>query len=129
MAGEWTHTHLGDVTDLLTGFPFKSEHYVEDLSAPRLLRGDNVAQGVLRWDGAKRWPTNGANDVVPYQLREGDVILAMDRPWIEAGLKYASVRSSDLPMLAGVTEIHCLPTTRCLPLFRDARSNPRRRDV
>ena len=99
MAGEWTTFRLGDVADLLTGFPFKSEYYVEDASAPRLLRGDNVAQGALRWDGAKRWPTSTANDVTPYWLREGDVILAMDRPWIEAGLKYASVRSSDLPAL------------------------------
>ena len=99
MAGEWTTAHLGDVADLLTGFPFKSQHYVEDSSAPRLLRGDNVVQGVLRWDGAKRWPTEGADDLDQYHLREGDVILAMDRPWIEAGLKYASVRPSDLPAL------------------------------
>src|SRR5947208_40431 len=34
-----------------------------------------------------------------FQLREGDVVLAMDRPWIEAGLKYASVRRCDLPSL------------------------------
>jgi type I restriction enzyme S subunit len=99
MAGEWTPAHLGDVTDLLTGFPFKSERYVDESSAPRLLRGDNVAQGELRWDGAKRWPIDAADDIALYQLREGDVILAMDRPWIEAGLKYASVRRSDLPAL------------------------------
>ena len=98
MAGEWTTARLGEVTDLMTGFPFKSERYVEDASAPRLLRGDNVAQGVLRWDGAKRWPAI-APDVAPYQLREGDVIVAMDRPWIEAGLKYASIQASDLPAL------------------------------
>lgn len=99
MADDWTPVHLGDVTDILTGFPFKSERYVEDASAPRLLRGDNVAQGVLRWDSAKRWPSDDAEEVTPYKLREGDVILAMDRPWIEAGLKYASVRQSDLPAL------------------------------
>lgn len=99
MAGEWVRVQLGEVTDLLTGFPFKSERYVEDPSAPRLLRGDNVAQGVLRWDGAKRWPRNAENGIEPYWLREGDVILAMDRPWIEAGLKYAAVRRSDLPAL------------------------------
>lgn len=99
MAGEWVKVQLGEVTDLLTGFPFKSERYVEDPSAPRLLRGDNVAQGVLRWDGAKRWPRNAENGIEPYWLREGDVILAMDRPWIEAGLKYAAVRRSDLPAL------------------------------
>ncbi|MBX9854205.1 MAG: restriction endonuclease subunit S [Gemmatimonadaceae bacterium] len=99
MGGEWVTVQLGEVTDLLTGFPFKSERYVKDPSAPRLLRGDNVAQGVLRWDGAKRWPRNAENGIEPYWLREGDVIVAMDRPWIEAGLKYAAVRRSDLPAL------------------------------
>jgi type I restriction enzyme S subunit len=39
------------------------------------------------------------NDVADYWLREGDIILAMDRPWIDAGLKYASIRRADLPSL------------------------------
>jgi type I restriction enzyme, S subunit len=34
-----------------------------------------------------------------YQLREDDVVLAMDRPWIEAGLKYATISKYDLPCL------------------------------
>jgi type I restriction enzyme S subunit len=34
-----------------------------------------------------------------YQLRDGDVVLAMDRPWIEAGLKYAAISTYDLPCL------------------------------
>jgi type I restriction enzyme S subunit len=97
MAGEWKSVQLGDVVDLLTGFPFKSQHYVDDPSAARLLRGDNVAQGTLRWDGARRWPGDRVDGLKEYELREGDVILAMDRPWIEAGLKYAAVRASDLP--------------------------------
>ena len=99
MAREWRTVRLGDVTDLLTGYPFTSEAYTEDSSAPRLLRGDNVAQGVLRWDGVKRWPKYATHDFEQYWLIEGDVILAMDRPWIEAGLKYAAVRRSDLPAL------------------------------
>jgi type I restriction enzyme S subunit len=99
MAGDWATVRLGDVTDLLTGFPFKSDGYVADDTSPRLLRGDNVAQGTLRWDGAKRWPQDSISHVADYRLREGDVILAMDRPWIDAGLKYASVRDTDLPAL------------------------------
>src|SRR6516162_5140810 len=99
MVGEWPVIRLGDVTDLLTGFPFKSELYTEDPSAPRLLRGDNIAQGVLRWDGVKRWPNNATEGMKEYWLRAGDVVLAMDRPWIEAGLKYAAIRESDLPTL------------------------------
>ncbi len=96
---EWTTVRLGDVTDLLTGFPFRSDHYISDTEAPRLLRGDNIAQGRLRWHGAKRWSAEAAAAMEQFCLSEGDVVLAMDRPWIEAGLKFASVQRSDLPAL------------------------------
>ncbi len=95
----WPTVRLGDVADLLTGFPFRSDHYVSDSAAPRLLRGDNIAQGRLRWHGAKRWSAEAAAGMEQFCLCEGDVVLAMDRPWIEAGLKFASVRRSDLPAL------------------------------
>ena len=96
---EWSRVRLGDTADLLTGFPFKSDRYVSDSAAPRLLRGDNIAQGHLRWDGVKRWPAEAVAPNAQFWLREGDVVLAMDRPWIEAGLKFSSVRRSDLPAL------------------------------
>ena len=95
MSGQRT-VQLGDVVAYQTGFPFKSKDYAE--SGVALLRGDNIAQGTLRWDGAKFWPSSTA-DVEKFNLRHGDVVLAMDRPWIEAGLKYASVRNADLPSL------------------------------
>ena len=96
---QWPTVQLGEVIDLLTGFPFKSATYTDDLEAPRLLRGDNVVQGALRWNGAKRWPLKAINGNTKYWLHEGDVVLAMDRPWIEAGLKYSLVRETDLPAL------------------------------
>lgn len=99
MQGEWPIVELGSVADLLTGFPFKSSSYSTNPTSPRLLRGDNVAQGVLRWEGAKRWSKSATSDFGQYWLKEGDVILAMDRPWIDAGLKYAAVRKLDLPAL------------------------------
>ncbi|MBZ9795738.1 restriction endonuclease subunit S [Mesorhizobium sp. ES1-4] len=94
---DWPMVKLGDVADFLTGFPFKSASYSDAVSDPRLLRGDNIAQGTLRWDNAKRWPLTLTDDVSPYRLEQRDVVLAMDRPWIDAGLKYATVRSDDLP--------------------------------
>ena len=96
---EWATVRLGDVADLLTGFPFRSDRYISDSEAPRLLRGDNVAQGRLRWHGVKRWSAEAAAAMEQFWLSEGDVVLAMDRPWIEAGLKFASVQRSDLPAL------------------------------
>ena len=90
---------LGDVADFLTGFPFKSTDYTEDFSGVRLLRGDNIVQGALRWEGVKRWPANLAIQHDLYRLLPGDVVLAMDRPWIEAGLKYAALTEDDCPSL------------------------------
>lgn len=95
----WTHTSLGQVVDLITGFAFKSADFSDDPTNPKLLRGDNVVQGAFRWEGAKYWPRDRVDGLAGYALREGDVILAMDRPWIEAGLKRAMVRDSDLPAL------------------------------
>lgn len=90
---------LADHVDLLTGFPFKSADYSQDSDDVRLLRGDNVVQGALRWDNAARWSRRQISDVTRYELRPGDVVLAMDRPWIEAGLKYARIGDLDVPSL------------------------------
>jgi type I restriction enzyme S subunit len=95
---KWPLVALGDHVDILTGFPFKSGHYVSE-GGVRLLRGDNIVQGALRWDAAKRWPQHMTSEYEPYQLARGDLVLAMDRPWIEAGLKYAALGSRDLPCL------------------------------
>ncbi|MBA3393281.1 MAG: restriction endonuclease subunit S [Deltaproteobacteria bacterium] len=96
---EWVETDLGSVVDIKTGFPFKSEQYTRDPDDPRLLGGDNIAQACLRWENVRRWPRSLTADVGPYWLRDGDVVLAMDRPWIEAGLKRAVVHERDLPAL------------------------------
>ncbi|MCT0224112.1 restriction endonuclease subunit S [Synechococcus sp. CS-1328] len=53
----------------------------------------------MRWDGVKRWPFAERGQYSTYELREDDVVLAMDRPWIEAGLKYATISKHDLPCL------------------------------
>jgi type I restriction enzyme, S subunit len=99
MCADWATVRLGEVASILTGFPFKSQHYIGDPTAPRLIRGDNIAQGWLRWDGVKRWPNSMASNLDDYWLAPEDIVLAMDRPWIEAGLKYACLSSHDLPAL------------------------------
>lgn len=96
---DWLEVRLGDVSQLLTGFPFQSGKYTDDDNGIRLLRGDNIGQGRLRWENVKRWPRDACAGLEDYWLAEGDVIVAMDRPWIEAGLKYAAVGTEDLPAL------------------------------
>ena len=94
---EWKIEKLRGKIKLQTGFPFKSSGYVTQ--GIKLLRGDNVVQGSLRWEEVKYWPASEISKYEGYQLEEGDVILAMDRPWIDAGLKYAVISTCDLPCL------------------------------
>lgn len=99
MAGEGRRTTLDEAAELLTGFPFKSAEFSDAPTDIRLLRGDNVAQGTLRWDGVRRWPSTKIDEFRNFLLRPGDVVLAMDRPWIEAGLKHATLTEADCPSL------------------------------
>ena len=95
----WVEKTLGEEIDLLAGFAFKSAQYTNRDQDVRLLRGDNIIQGCLRWDDVKKWPANDVDAYESYQLREGDVVLAMDRPWVKAGLKHATISPDDLPCL------------------------------
>ncbi|MBT9555751.1 MAG: restriction endonuclease subunit S [Myxococcales bacterium] len=99
MGSEWKPTSLGEVADLLTGYPFKSQYYTQDKGDPRLVGGDNVVQGSLRWDNVRRWPREMVAGLESYWLAPGDVVLAMDRPWIDAGLKRAAIGVGDVPAL------------------------------
>lgn len=99
IAKKWPLVKLGDHVDLVTGYPFKSAGYVDDPEGVRLIRGANVSQERLVWDDTKRWSVTDMEAYENYQLKVGDVILAMDRPWIQAGLKQAVVTTRDLPAL------------------------------
>lgn len=92
-------TTLGDEIDILAGFAFKSAQYTDSEDSVRLLRGDNIVQGSLRWDDVKKWSAFDTSEYSRYQLREGDIVLAMDRPWVKAGLKHAMISELDLPCL------------------------------
>ncbi|THJ46122.1 restriction endonuclease subunit S [Aeromonas veronii] len=97
MCSEWPLILLRDFVDLLAGFAFKSTGYSDGQDDVRLLRGDNIAPGRVRWDGVKRWSRENAVGLERYALEPGDVVLAMDRPWIPAGLKVAQVQAADTP--------------------------------
>lgn len=92
---------LGDAADMLVGFAFKSSGFLDaDAEGVRILRGDNVQQGYIRWgDKTKKWSLTEYDDLERYQLAEGDVILAMDRPIVGDGLKMAWIKGDDLPAL------------------------------
>lgn len=95
----WVETRLDAEVDLLAGFAFKSAQYTDATDDVRLLRGDNIVPGALRWVDVKRWPASDTAEYERYQLHADDVVLAMDRPWIKGGLKRAQISDDDLPCL------------------------------
>jgi type I restriction enzyme S subunit len=98
-ASDHIATTLGTEVDLVAGFAFSSSRYSNNENDIRLLRGDNIMQGYLRWEDVKRWPMSDRAAHGKFALKEGDVVLAMDRPWVKAGLKRAQMTATDLPCL------------------------------
>ncbi|MBD1930424.1 MULTISPECIES: restriction endonuclease subunit S [Cyanophyceae] len=91
----WQEVRLGNHVDLLTGFPFKSQQFTDKPNDIPLVKGANVHQGYIDWNTAKRWSASEFSQYKKFQLQPGDVVVAMDRPWIEAGLKYAWIGPND----------------------------------
>ena len=86
---------LGRHAEIQPGFAFKSERFTDDPSDVALVKGENVQQGFIDWDASKYWPAGDADTLRNFELRVGDVVLAMDRPWVTAGLKWAYIKKDD----------------------------------
>ena len=91
--------NLGEVCRFQSGFPFKSSDFVSE--GDRLLRGSNVGVNRLDWssDVTKYFPANRRHEVVDFVLKDGDIVVAMDRPFINEGFKIARIKENDLPAL------------------------------
>jgi type I restriction enzyme, S subunit len=55
----------------------------------------------LNWneDETRYWPSERRNEVKEFILRRGDIVIAMDRPFVSEGFKIAKVMENDLPAL------------------------------
>ena len=83
----WKWVRLATVTDMLSGFAFKSEDFKAE-GKYRLLRGINLGVNDVRWKETVYVDTI-SNRVLDYRLAPGDVVLGLDRPWISDGTRVA----------------------------------------
>lgn len=90
---------LSEVLDMQTGPAFQSKNFTDASQGIRLLRGENIEPGALRWNNTKSWRHDKLEGFEKYFVQENDLILAMDRPVVSAGLKLAVVKKGDLPCL------------------------------
>ena len=92
----WKTYKLSDVADLTTGFPFDGHKYAKE--GIRVVRGDNVTIGSLRWDADKdkRW-NEPFTRAAEFTLQDGDIVIGMDGSRV--GKNRAQISKSDLPLL------------------------------
>ena len=95
MERAWPKVRLADCVDLQAGFAFKSQYFSDDPSDVPLVKGENVSQGRVLWDISKRWAASEWDQLEKFHLVPGDVVVAMDRPWVPAGLKWSFIRNDD----------------------------------
>ncbi len=87
----WEETRMSSIANILTGFAFKSAQYLPNGEGIPLLRGINVGLGRINWKEQADWLDESNPKLQRYRLQKGDIALAMDRPWINGGLKVARV--------------------------------------
>ena len=95
----WRVSRLGRYISVLSGFAFPSGGFSDDDSDVRLLRGINVGVGRLKWDETVYWARAENDGLDNFQLRDGQIVVGMDRPWIGEGMRVARVTTNDLPCL------------------------------
>lgn len=93
---EWKEVRLGDVCNIITGFPFPGKKYSKE--GTRVVRGDNVTIGNLRWDTEKdkRWK-EPFDKTEYYSLQANDIVIGMDGSRV--GKNKARIKEEDLPLL------------------------------
>jgi type I restriction enzyme S subunit len=90
-------TCVEDYLIIQNGYAFKSEWFVPD--GVRLVRNVNIGHGELRWDDLACVSEERAHEFTRFELNEGDIVIALDRPLISTGLKVARLTKADLPAL------------------------------
>jgi type I restriction enzyme S subunit len=90
----WCWTSLHCVAPLQPGYAFSSKSFTS--SGTRLLKGSNVRDGWLSAEEVDFLAAEEANAFRSYELRCGDIVLAMDRPVYSSGTRAAKVAMLDV---------------------------------
>lgn len=95
----WRVGKSGFHLSILSGFAFPSSGFTDDQNATKLLRGINVGVSRLKWDETVYWRRSEGDGLDVYEMRDGDLVIGLDRPLIAEGIRVAKVKESDLPCL------------------------------
>ncbi|OPJ59646.1 restriction endonuclease subunit S [Clostridium oryzae] len=95
----WKKENAEKHIDIISGYAFKSEQYSDNEDDIKICGGLIIYNDYIDWSKAIRWNRNNVDNLEKYFLKENDIVLALDRPWISDGLKIAVIKKEDLPAL------------------------------
>jgi len=92
---DWKEYTLSETAELTTGFPFKGDKY-EMNGKLKVVRGENITLGILRWDSEKYW-NHSVENLEKYFLKIDDIVIGMDGSRV--GQNRAIIRENELPLI------------------------------
>ena len=95
MSLEYETISLGEFCFVDSGFAFKSSQFSDNPEDIPLIKGSNLGHRVIEWGDGPWWDATEYDKHQRYQLKAGDVILAMDRPIVGDKLKFAWIQQTD----------------------------------
>lgn len=102
LTGEWREQseilptkQVGELFEIVSGPAFKKEQYAAEGS--RLLQIANVGYGCTVWETVNYIPMSLASLEKKFELRAGDIVMALNRPITNGTLKVAQIDNRDLP--------------------------------
>jgi len=97
--GDWNSIAIGKFLKIKSGLGFKAEEYSTEQEI-RLLQIENVGYGAVKWThNVKFVPTNYLDVHKDLVLKEGDLLLALNRPVTNDQLKIAKLTQEDSPSI------------------------------
>ncbi|MGB9936459.1 MAG: restriction endonuclease subunit S [Methanobacterium sp.] len=95
--GEWEEKKFGKCINMKSGHGFKASEYSKN-GVP-LIKIDNVSYGKIIWENKSYLPDNYLEKYPDLLLKEGDILLALNRPITQNKLKIAVLKKEDCPSI------------------------------
>ncbi|MDU0257452.1 restriction endonuclease subunit S [Streptomyces sp. PU10] len=103
---DWGLGRISRLCQVVPGYAFPSEEFLHN-GGTRLLRGINVSVDETSWKDTVSWDEEKMPTPPRFHLRDGDLIVGMDRPWISSGMRMTFISERDLPALL-LQRVACL---------------------
>ena len=97
LPNRWRWVKLGELTDMTSGRAFKKSEYSSH--GIKLFQIANVSFGHTLWDDVVYLPEEYLQKWPELVLKEGNLLLALNRPLIQRNLKICTLHKSDLPAI------------------------------